>query len=126
MLQLKELRELTGKRQTTVASELGISRQAYSHYENNRRMPDMATLKRIANYFDVPLDNLFIDSNKEIKFDLQLFSNKPNFKVAELSGEILSMKDDKKIALTVDILNRIKTMSTEQVEALNIFLSKIK
>lgn len=126
MLQLKELRELTGKKQTTVAFELGISRQAYSHYENNRRMPDMATLKRIADYFNVPLDNLFVDGNKEIKFDLQLFSGKPHFKVAELSGEILSMKDDKKIALTVDILNRIKTMSTDQIEALNLFLSKVK
>jgi hypothetical protein len=58
------------------------------------------------------------------QWELQMFSN--NAKVAELSGEILSMKDDKKIALTVDILNRIKTMSTDQIEALSIFLSKIK
>lgn len=58
MLHLKELRIKAGVSQTTIAKELGISRQAYNYYENGKRDPDTEMLKNIANYFNVSTDYL--------------------------------------------------------------------
>ena len=120
---LKSLRESRGFSQQQVADALKIERTTYVKYETGTSKPTRK-LKELATFYNVSVDQLLGTSQSSPHWDLELFSN--NAKVATLSGEILSMKDDKKIALTVDILNRIKTMSTEQVEALNIFLSKIK
>lgn len=126
MYQLKEARMKAKMKQKEVATLLNITPATYSRYESGQIDPDPRTLIKLSEYFGTTVDELLVkDKPKQPEqWELQMFSN--NAKVAELSGEILSMKDDKKIALTVDILNRIKTMSTEQVEALNIFLSKIK
>lgn len=47
--------------QERVAKHLGITRQAYSHYENNISVPDTKMLIRIADYFEIPV-MLLIDS----------------------------------------------------------------
>lgn len=57
-MKLKELRARTGKTQTETAKELGLSRQTYSHYENELREPDIQTLIRMAKYFNVSVDEL--------------------------------------------------------------------
>jgi transcriptional regulator with XRE-family HTH domain len=113
---LKSLREEHGYSQKQVADKLGIKRTTYVKYETGAINPSRK-LKELASLFNVSVGFLLgpEQHKSDTKFELQLFSN--NARVAELSGEILSMKDDKKIALTVDILNRIKTMSTDQIEA---------
>jgi transcriptional regulator with XRE-family HTH domain len=55
---MKELRENKGLSQAQVARELNISRQSYNFYENCKRDPDTDTLKKIAIFFDVPIDYL--------------------------------------------------------------------
>ncbi|UKS25059.1 helix-turn-helix domain-containing protein [Paenibacillus sp. HWE-109] len=55
---LIRLREKTGLTQKDLATKLGIARTTYSGYENGAREPDLETLKRIADYFDVTLDYL--------------------------------------------------------------------
>lgn len=120
MLQLKMLRTNLGRKQSAVADALGISRQAYSNYESGKRTPDIDTIKRMAQYFNVSIDALVG------KFDLQLFSNTPQAKATRLVGRIMSSKDDKKIELIIDSINKISTMSPEQIESLNMFLSTIK
>lgn len=47
--------------QEHVANHLGITRQAYSHYETNISVPDTKMLIRIADYFEIPV-MLLIDS----------------------------------------------------------------
>ena len=58
MDKLKELRRIAGKTQTAVANDLGISQQAYGHYEVGRRTPDADMLRRLADYFGVSVDYL--------------------------------------------------------------------
>jgi len=53
------LREQKGYTQEELASRLGISRSALSHYEKNRREPDLKTLNDIADFFQVTVDYLF-------------------------------------------------------------------
>lgn len=55
----KRLQELRGKRtQDEIAEAIGVSRATYSHYETGRSEPAIATLVKIAELFDVSLDDL--------------------------------------------------------------------
>jgi transcriptional regulator with XRE-family HTH domain len=55
---LKQLREERGLLQKQIAIELGISREAYCHYEKGNREPDPQRLKQIADFFNVSVDYL--------------------------------------------------------------------
>ncbi|PKM61396.1 MAG: transcriptional regulator [Firmicutes bacterium HGW-Firmicutes-4] len=55
---LKSLRSNLGKTQEEIAKSLGLSRAAYSHFENGRNEPDYETLKKISEYFHVSTDYL--------------------------------------------------------------------
>ncbi|EAC2379306.1 helix-turn-helix domain-containing protein [Listeria monocytogenes] len=55
---LKMLRSKTNKTQEDIANILGVSRAAYSHIENGRNEPDMETIVKLANYFEVSTDYL--------------------------------------------------------------------
>lgn len=55
---LKELRNLHGYNQEYLASYLDISRQAYSHYETGRNVPNAAILYKIAKLYSISPDDL--------------------------------------------------------------------
>lgn len=55
---LEELRRRKGVRQEDVADYLNIARPTYTQYENNKRRPDIDTLKKIADFFDCSTDYL--------------------------------------------------------------------
>ncbi len=55
---LKLLRKKSGKNQDAVATDLGISRARYSHYENNHVEPDIELIKKLAEYYNVTTDYL--------------------------------------------------------------------
>lgn len=50
---LQRIRTKAGVSQQAAADCLGISRQAYSHYEVGRRKPDYETLLKLADFFGV-------------------------------------------------------------------------
>lgn len=55
---LKKLRTAKGISQQQLADVLLVSQQSINKYENHGVEPDIATLIRIADYFDVSLDYL--------------------------------------------------------------------
>lgn len=55
---LKELREEKGLSQGDLAEALFVSQQAVSKWERGRGYPDILTLRKIADLFEVPLDSL--------------------------------------------------------------------
>lgn len=55
---LKDLRNEKNVSQKTVANALGISITCYAGYEQGYREPDLKTLVRLADYFDVTTDYL--------------------------------------------------------------------
>ena len=57
-MKLKELRIQRGISQVKLAMDLHLSQNTISRYENNQREADYETLIRIADYFDVTLDEL--------------------------------------------------------------------
>lgn len=65
MDRLIELRNERNLSQTQVAASLGISRQAYGHYETGKREPDNETLIKLASLFDVTTDYLLGNSSEK-------------------------------------------------------------
>jgi repressor LexA len=58
MNRIKYLRAEKGISQNELAKALGLTQQAISAYENGLREPDLETLQKIADFFDVSLDYL--------------------------------------------------------------------
>lgn len=54
----KELRLNAGITQTEFSHYLGISKATISYYESGKRMPSNSQIRKIANYFKVPIDYL--------------------------------------------------------------------
>src|SRR5690349_11663795 len=55
---LKSLRHESGLKQSELAEILEISEKSWSNYERGANEPDIETLLRIANYFDVSVDSM--------------------------------------------------------------------
>ncbi|WP_251548275.1 helix-turn-helix domain-containing protein [Limosilactobacillus caecicola] len=63
---LTNLRENKGWSKTYVAKAIGLnSMPTYANYEYGRREPDLETLSKLANLFNVTTDYLLNGSNKE-------------------------------------------------------------
>ncbi len=56
---LKELRKSFGLTQEELATNINISRVNYTRYENGKVRPDYETIIKIADYYDISLDELF-------------------------------------------------------------------
>ena len=90
------LRDQRGLTQEELATSLGISRAALSHYEKNRREPDTETLSKVADLFQVSLDYLAGRTTQlttTLDNDVRQFSDE-----LELSNNELF----EKFALTID------------------------
>ena len=55
---LIELRKNKGLTQQQLADMLNITQQAYGHYESGKRLPDIKTLIKIADFYNISLDIL--------------------------------------------------------------------
>lgn len=56
MNNLKQLRTIKKVNQEEVSAAIGVTRQAYSHYERGEREPDHEMLIKLAKYFDTSID----------------------------------------------------------------------
>lgn len=67
---LKEMREIKGLTQDTIARELKVSQGTYNNWETGRRTPELQTILKLADYYDIQLDYLFgrdIEMHKRLK-----------------------------------------------------------
>lgn len=55
---LKSTRKATNKTQKEVSLYLGIAERAYQNYEYGNREPNLETLSKLADYFNVSTDYL--------------------------------------------------------------------
>ena len=58
MIGLRKIRKAKGYNQLKVATDLSISRESLSYYENGRRSPDIEMLLILSEYFNVSIDYL--------------------------------------------------------------------
>ena len=64
---LKELRKGKNITQTEFAAEMQVTKGAVGMWETNKRTPDIDTLKRIAQYFGISVDELLENGNADSK-----------------------------------------------------------
>lgn len=104
---LKRLREERDLKQKYVASKIGIGYNALSYYELDKREPDLETLKKLANFYNVSIDYLLENLNKE---DLIMQKNK------ELADSV------EKLLVDMNIVEKDEELSDEKRERLlNLF-----
>ena len=58
-MNLKEIRTKRGLTQVEVAKKLGVAQVTYCNYELGNREPDISTLIKLADLFNVTIDELF-------------------------------------------------------------------
>lgn len=66
-MRLKELRIASKTTQKTVADSIGCTATVYSRYEREEKEPDIQTLCRLANYFQVSIDYLVENTSNNNK-----------------------------------------------------------
>lgn len=64
---IKELREKSGLYQQDLANELHVTKGAVGMWETNKRVPDLETINRIADFFNVSIEWL---TGENIEFDI--------------------------------------------------------
>ena len=62
---IEERRKARGMTQQQLASELGVSRQTIISLENGKYNPSILLAFRIARYFDLPIEEIFLYDEEE-------------------------------------------------------------
>src|SRR5699024_701261 len=104
---LFELRKSKKKTQVDMAKILGIAKTTYASYEQNRRTPDNEMQIKIADYFDISLDELNDRKTKDPSddFDAFMFEDKEAFD---------ALPDDVKQELIKEINDKIEFLAYKQ------------
>lgn len=87
---LRQLRNIEGWTQEQVAKKIGVSKQTYSHYENEKRTPSLKMIKKLAQVYGVDLDQVFggeDTQSREVR-EPQTFYEVPNFQSLPIVGQI--------------------------------------
>ena len=61
---LKQLRQISGMTQASVADAIAVTRQTVSSYESGRTQPDLETLKRLAEVYGADLHDVLYGGNR--------------------------------------------------------------
>lgn len=88
-MNIKNLRKQINKTQEEVAKDLNLQKQTFQNYELGKRKPDIETLIKIADYFNVSLDYLCGRQNKNL-----IFADSLSDKKKELINMIKELNDD--------------------------------
>lgn len=103
---LKRLRNRYNYTQQQVADKIGVTRPAYTAYEKGTRNPDSSMLSKLADVFDVSIDELLGRESKHHDpsddFDAFMFEDKEAFD---------ALPDDVKQELIKEINDKIEFLA---------------
>lgn len=108
---LKALRTAKKLSQDALAEELFISRQAISKQENGEATPDLVTLVKLADLFDVSLDEL-VTGKRPDRLIERIIEKEPAVKTSFY--DFLSNKDNKWIIIVAFVLIFFAIMQLSQ------------
>ena len=98
MLRLKEIRiNKSNLNQAEVAKALGISRQSYNFYENGKREPTPDMLCKIADYFNITVDDLLGRKPKLTNPDASISNKIENRDIVKILDSLISDLNKKDI-----------------------------
>lgn len=88
---LKELRETKNLSQAAFAKEFGISSGAIGNWESGKRIPDLATLQKIADFFDISID--YLTGTSQTTEEIKTARNTVKKLIGEQEDEALTIAD---------------------------------
>lgn len=119
---IKKLRLECKLTQAQLAEKLNCTAQSISAYENERREVDLATLERLADIFQVSIDELIrgkqevLDVNEQIIEDSSLEQTSNNtYAKYKLDGTLLLPSNCVDCYRSSELLNRLLTMSRKTI-----------
>ena len=93
-MNLKQARLKANKTQIEIAKAINLTQNTYSNYEMGKTEPNIETLKKIADYYDVSIDYL-VGRNRPFDFP------------------IVATEEQKNVIKTILQLNSINTMKVQ-------------
>lgn len=110
---LRNLRISRGLTQMEVAEGLGTSQSSITSWESGRREPDFATIRRLADYFNVPMSSLLpsedMKSDDELNAISQSIAQNPKLRLLFDRTKFLSDSDLDAIIAIVNALIKDRT-----------------
>lgn len=94
-LLIKKLRKNRKITQSEISNILGVSRQAYSNYENGLRTPDADILSGMSDFFGTNLFKYFVNNTKITKADdfSEFLIQKNNLKTQQLASLLKNKRE---------------------------------
>lgn len=108
-MKLKELRSNLGLTQAELANKLGISRDTYKNYEQERTQMNYEMLIKVADFYDISLDYLCGRQNKNLIFTDGLTKEKK-----ELIDMIKSLDDDETL-IAIGMISRLANKPIDEI-----------
>ena len=110
---IRELRKDKNIDQKQLANFLNVSAGTISNYENEEYEPNLDTLNKIANYFNVSVDYLL--GRVKFRFDYSVMSKniKDKYTVSNLLNDILNLQNSD-IMLVVDYVDLLKLRNNKK------------
>lgn len=96
---LKEVRINNKLSQKQIAEQMNISQQAYAKWESGKNSPSLATLEKVANFFNLSIEELLSDGTvsldnllkaETITYQGKTLSEEDAFKVKEVLNIVIS------------------------------------
>lgn len=97
---IKNKRLELGLTQTQLAKKLGIAQNYIAYLEKNERKPSNAILKKLGNCLSIPIDNLYLLANPEVK---NIFPKEAIQEALSLPIFLRDLKNDKLLRKKHDI-----------------------
>ena len=105
MINLRKLRTEKGMSQQALADKFNLSQQSIYKYEHSLAEPDIKTLKKLADFFEVSIDFLVG------------YSNNPETKKAFIAMDITKEE--------IQLLQRLRQLSPEIYFAINLLIDNL-
>ncbi len=113
---LKNYRNRTGLTQEQFASQIGITRSAYAYYEIGKTKPKLSILKKIAQFYDLSVDD-FLEDNNDV-YDLAQREPElvPEWDIDDTFNQLTNFEKS--------VICKVRKMSMHEKEALSRYLNK--
>lgn len=119
---IKKLRKKRGYTQKQVADLLGLDRSTYSYYELGKIKPDVTTVMKLSEIFDVHYTTILEPEDRQIFLDVYKNVAEPAFKISEKS--IVLPTNGNLTKGEQDILMALRLLSDESRKDALEFISK--
>lgn len=114
---LKQLRKFNGYTQKQLGVYLGITRQAYAHYEAGERVPNYVVLTKLADFYGVTVDELIASEDELEKEKLEEEKSPYRYlpeRARDLIEMVIQLPDEEQDDLLIYLRRKIERLREKE------------